>query len=88
MLCQINDFFYVFNDVANESYLWKDGLHLTNEGSSLFLDSFLNYVIGDRDNSIWLMTKGCDIDKNIGIKENPLQLAKKGVRSPKSCFHI
>ena len=31
-LCRINDFFYLCNDLVNESYLWKDGFHLTNEG--------------------------------------------------------
>ena len=40
----INDFFYTCNDLVNENYLWKDSLHLTNEGSSIFLNNFINYL--------------------------------------------
>ena len=58
-LCRINDCFYICNDLVNKNYLWKDGLHLTNEGSSLLLNSFINYLIGN------VLTKGRDIEKNI-----------------------
>ena len=43
-LCRINDFSYICNDLVNENYLWKDGLHLTNERSSLLLNNFINYL--------------------------------------------
>ena len=39
------------NDLINENYLWKDGLHLTNEGSSLLLKIFINYLNGNENNS-------------------------------------
>ena len=51
-LCRINDFSYICNDLVNENYLWKDGLHLTNEGSSLLLNNFINYLNGNGNNSI------------------------------------
>ena len=43
-VCRINDFFYICNDLVNKNYLWKDGLHLTNEGSSLLLNNFMSYL--------------------------------------------
>ena len=82
-LCRTNDFSYVCNDLVNENYLWKDGLHMTNEGSSLLLNNFINYLNGNRNNSIWLMTKGCDTENNTDIKEDPVQVTK-GVRSLKN----
>ena len=51
-LCRINDFSYICNDLVNENYLWKDGLHLTNEGSSLLLNNFINYLNGNGNSSI------------------------------------
>ena len=51
-LCSINDFSYICNNLVNENYLWKDGLHLTNEGSSLLLNNFINYLNGNGNNSI------------------------------------
>ena len=51
-LRMINDFCYICNDLANENYLWKDGLYLKNEGSSLLLNNFINYVNGNGNNSI------------------------------------
>ena len=55
---------------------------MTNEGSSLLLYNFINYLNGNRNNSIWLMTKGYDTENNIDIKEDPVQVTK-GVRSLK-----
>ena len=43
-LCRINNFSFICNDLVNENYLWKDGLHLTNEGSSFLLNNFINYL--------------------------------------------
>ena len=30
-VCKLNDFFGMCNDLINENYLWKDGLHLKYE---------------------------------------------------------
>ena len=68
---------YICNDLINEKYIWKDGLRLTNEGSSLLINNFINYLNRNGNNSIWLMTKGRDIEKNIDIKENPVQVTKE-----------
>ena len=64
------------NDLVNENYLWKDDLHLINEGSSLFLNNFTNYL-NENIKNIWLMTKGSYKENNIDIKENPVQIAKE-----------
>ena len=40
------------NDLVNKNYLSKDGLHLTNEKSSLLLNNFINYLNGNGSNSI------------------------------------
>ena len=52
LLCRINDFSDICNDLVNENYSWKDGLHLTNEGSSLLSNNFINYLNGKGNNSI------------------------------------
>ena len=67
---RLNDFFYKCNDLVSKIYLPKDGLHLTNEGLSLLLNNFINYLNGNVNNNIWLMTKGCAMENNIDIKEN------------------
>ena len=51
-LCRINNFSYICNHLVNENYLWKDGLHLTNEGSFLLLNNYINYLNGNGNNSI------------------------------------
>ena len=74
----INDFFYLCNDEVNENYLWKDGLDLIYEGSSLLLNNVINYFNRKGINSVWLMTKGCDIEENIDIKQNSFEVAEEG----------
>ena len=69
-LCRRNDFFYICNGLVNENHLWKDVLHLTNEGSSLLINNFISYFNGNVNNNIWLMTKGCDTENKVDIKEN------------------
>ena len=69
-LCRANDFFYICNGLVNENHLWKNVLHLTNEGSSLLLDNFINYLNGNVNNNIWLMTKGWNTKNKADIKEN------------------
>ena len=51
-LCTINDFSYICYDLVNKNYLWKDGLHLTNEGSSLLLNNLINHLNRNGNNSI------------------------------------
>ena len=87
-LCRINDFSYICNDLVNENYLWKDGLHLTNEGSSLLLNNFINYLNGNGNSSIWQMTKGCDIEKDIDIKKNPVQATKERCSIPQKLSQL
>ena len=70
LLCRISDFSYICNYLVNEKYLWKEGLHQTNEGSYLLLDNFINYLNGNGNSSIWLMTKSYNIEKSIDIKKN------------------
>ena len=65
----MNYFFYIRNDVVKENYLWIDDLHLTNK--------FIIYSNGTKNNSILLMTKGCDLEENIDIKENLVQVSKE-----------
>ena len=65
--CRSNKFHFISNDNITNECLWKDGLHLNNEGICTFasnLVDFLNGFIFNRD--IWL-TK--DDNKNLG-KEN------------------
>ena len=47
-----NNFSNICNALVNENYLWRDGLDLTNEGSSLLLKNFINYLNGNGNNSI------------------------------------
>ena len=75
--CRPNDFFYICNGLVNENHLWKDVLHLTNEGSSLLLDNFINYLNGNVNNNIWLMTKGCNTQNKVDIKENLVSVPKE-----------
>ena len=51
-LCRPNDLFYICNGLVNENHLCKDVLHLTNEGSSLLLNNFINYLNGNVNNNI------------------------------------
>ena len=51
-LCRINDFSYICNNLVNENYLWKDGLHLENEGLPFLLNNFIIYLNGNTNNSI------------------------------------
>ena len=51
-LCRINDFSYICNDLVNDNYLWKDGFHPANEGSSPLTNYFINYLNGNGNNGI------------------------------------
>ena len=69
--------FCIYNDVIKENYLGKHGLHLTNKGSFLLLNKLINYSNENKNNSILLMNKGCDIEENIDIKEHLVQVSKE-----------
>ena len=68
-LCRPNDLFYKCDGLVNENPLWKDVIHLTNEGPSLLLNNFINYLNGNVNNNIWLMTKSCNTQNQVDIKE-------------------
>ena len=68
-LCRPNDLFYICDGLINENPLWKDVIHLTNEGPSLLLNNFINYLNGNVNNNIWLMTKSCNTQNQVDIKE-------------------
>ena len=68
-LCRPNDLFYICDGLVNENPLWKDVIHLTNEGPSLLLKNFINYLNGNVNNNIWLMTKSCNTQNQVDIKE-------------------
>ena len=51
-LCRPNDLFYICDGLVNENPLWKDVIHLTNEGPSLLLNNFINYLNGNVNNNI------------------------------------
>ena len=72
-----NDFFYICSDFVNENYLWKYGIHLTSEESSFLLNDFINYLNGNVNRRISLMTKGCIIENNTDIKENHVHFSNK-----------
>ena len=68
-LCRPNDLFYICDGLINENPLCKDVIHLTNEGPSLLLNNFINYLNGNVNNNIWLMTKSCNTQNQVDIKE-------------------
>ena len=43
-LCKTNNFYFICNNAIDNTFLWKDGLHLTYEGISKLSDNFLEYL--------------------------------------------
>ena len=43
-LCKTNNFHFICNNAIDNTFLWKDGLHLTYEGISKLSDNFLKYL--------------------------------------------
>ena len=41
-LCKTNNFYFICNNAIDNTFLWKDGLHLTCEGVSKLSNIFLN----------------------------------------------
>ena len=51
-LFRINDFSNICNNLVNKNYLWKNGLHLANEGLPFLLNNLVIYLNGNTNNSI------------------------------------
>ena len=43
-LCKTNNFYFICNNAIDNTFLWKDGLHLTYEGISKLSNNFLEYL--------------------------------------------
>ena len=43
-LCKTNNFHFICNNAIDNTFLWKDGLHLTYEGISKLSNNFLEYL--------------------------------------------
>ena len=43
-MCAANGFHFICNDMIDVSMVWKDGLHLTNNGSKALANNFLKYL--------------------------------------------
>ena len=43
--CKDQKFGYVSNDLVTRQFLWKDGVHLTNNGVSVFASNVANFLI-------------------------------------------
>ena len=46
VLCKTNNFYFICNNVIDNTFLWKGGLHLTYKGISKLPDNFLKYLTG------------------------------------------
>ena len=57
-LCVINSFGFICNDMIAIKYLWKDGIHLQNLGTSILSKNFIefvnNYLFSNFDDRFWL----------------------------------
>ena len=43
-MCAANGFHFICNDMIDVSMIWKDGLHLTNDGTKVLANNFLKYL--------------------------------------------
>ena len=43
-LCLEQDFTFICNSTIARAMLWRDGLHLTNEGTNMLSNNFLQYL--------------------------------------------
>ena len=43
-MCTANGFHFICNDMIDVSMIWKDGLHLTNNGTKVLANKFLKYL--------------------------------------------
>ena len=44
MLCAGNGFNFICNDEIGREMVWKDDLHLTNDGTAMLADNFMKYL--------------------------------------------
>ena len=44
--CAENNFIYICNDVITQQYLWRDGIHLNNEGTNMLANNFIDHLKG------------------------------------------
>ena len=44
VLRRTNNFHFICNNAIDNTFLWKDGLHLTCEGISMLSDNFIEYL--------------------------------------------
>ena len=44
MLCDTNGFNFICNDEIDKEMVWKDGFHLTNDGTIMLVDNFMKYL--------------------------------------------
>lgn len=42
--CVRENFIFIFNDSISEEHLWKDGLHLTDDGTTILANNFINIL--------------------------------------------
>ena len=43
-MCAENGFHFICNDMIDVSMMWKDGLHLTNDGIKVLTNNLLKYL--------------------------------------------
>ena len=56
--CKTNNFYLICNNAIDNTFLWKDGHHLTYEGISKLSDNFLEYLT-----SFLLSSKDFNVNK-------------------------
>ena len=44
VLCDTNGFNFICNDEIDKEMVWKDGFHLTNDGTIMLVDNFMKYL--------------------------------------------
>ena len=44
VLCATNGFNFICNDKIGKEIVWKDGLHLTDDGTAMLADNFTKYL--------------------------------------------
>ena len=44
MLCATNGFNFICNDESSREMIWKDGLHLTYDGTAMLAHNFTKYL--------------------------------------------
>ena len=50
-----NGFHYIINEMIDQRMLWKDGIHLTDDGTKILAANILNYLNINLENARFLM---------------------------------